>query len=254
MKCIFCDNSENLKNIEHIVPESLGNKKYVLDSAKICRTCNNRFSKFEDKAMSKTMIGFERARLGVFTKKDKPSKGLVRGMEWTANISGDRNLVTGKGINPDFIKPKGVNKFEIRVPMYDKDTNVATSKLLLKIGLESIINSKSDISDKYVLSKAKIFLKGEANYNWPYAIPKTYVSSKFKDFVNHEIDAHLRSFECRLSYREINGCLLFRFKYGGFTSLICLNSTDTDWIEYLKKEQKSKFTICPEYFRKSTNV
>lgn len=254
MKCIFCGNPENLKTIEHIVPESLGNKKYVLDSAKICGTCNNRFSKFEDKAISKTILGLERARLGVFTKKDKPSKGLVRGMEWTANISGERNLVTGKGINPDNIKPIDENKFEVRVPMYDKDTNVATSKLLLKIGLESIINSKPDIADKYVLSKAKKFLKGEASFNWPYAIPKTYVSSKFKDFVNHEIDAHLRSFECRISYREIKGSLLFRFKYGCFTSLICLNSTDTDWIKYLKNEQKSKFTICPKYFRELTNV
>lgn len=252
MNCIICDNSEKLNSIEHVVPESLGNKMYILNTVKICDTCNNRFSKFEEKAMSKTILGYERARMGILTKKDKPSKGLINGIEWTADINREKNLITAKGFNQDFIKLKGENTYEIRVPMYDKDTNVATSKLLLKIGLESSLNDLPDIAKKYDFTKAKAFLKGD-NYNWPYAIPKTYASSRFKDYLIKEIELHLDSFDCRLSYRELNGYFLFRFKYVSFTSIICLNSDDKDWIGDLKKENKSKFTICPEYFKELNN-
>lgn len=45
MNCIFCHQpSDNSKSIEHIVPESLGNKKTVLWRGAICDKCNNYFA------------------------------------------------------------------------------------------------------------------------------------------------------------------------------------------------------------------
>ncbi len=253
MKCIFCPSTEGLEIIEHIVPESLGNKDYIMDNAKVCGTCNAKFKDFENKAQYNTILGYERARLGHKSKRNKPAKGLINGMEWTANIKGEKNLVKAKGVNPDFFKKIGSDLYELRIPMYDK-TNVPISKLLLKIGIESIYNSLPEIAKKYDFSKAKSFLKGEKFYNWPYLIPKTYVSNRFNDFLNSKIANHLKKIGCRLSYRVYNGYLLFRFKYGGFTGIICLNSTDIDWIENLQKEKQSKFVICPENFKKLTNV
>jgi hypothetical protein len=46
MNCIFCtQNSENSKSVEHIVPESLGNKSTVLSKGIVCDGCNNYFAR-----------------------------------------------------------------------------------------------------------------------------------------------------------------------------------------------------------------
>lgn len=46
MRCIFCkkDSSET-KSIEHIIPESLGNKSFVLPRGYVCDKCNNYFAR-----------------------------------------------------------------------------------------------------------------------------------------------------------------------------------------------------------------
>lgn len=48
MKCIYCQkllNKSNTKSIEHIIPESLGNKSYTLSPNLICDNCNNYFAR-----------------------------------------------------------------------------------------------------------------------------------------------------------------------------------------------------------------
>lgn len=41
--CIFCHkDSSNSKSIEHIIPESLGNKEHILPNGYVCDICNNR--------------------------------------------------------------------------------------------------------------------------------------------------------------------------------------------------------------------
>lgn len=45
MNCIFCKElSDHSKSVEHIIPESLGNKNNVLPKGIVCDTCNNYFS------------------------------------------------------------------------------------------------------------------------------------------------------------------------------------------------------------------
>lgn len=78
MECIFCDAPNDAKSIEHIISESFGSKDYVMPRSTVCDNCNNRFSKFEDKALSNSIFVFERARLGVVTKKGKNVKGQVK--------------------------------------------------------------------------------------------------------------------------------------------------------------------------------
>ncbi|MBO5921575.1 MAG: hypothetical protein J6Q48_04230, partial [Bacteroidaceae bacterium] len=46
MKCIFCkQESTNAKSVEHIIPETLGNKTFVLPLGMVCDQCNNYFSR-----------------------------------------------------------------------------------------------------------------------------------------------------------------------------------------------------------------
>lgn len=61
-KCIFCGEcSTNSKSVEHIIPESLGNKTLILEKGVVCDKCNNYFSrKIEGPVLS--LDGFKRLR------------------------------------------------------------------------------------------------------------------------------------------------------------------------------------------------
>lgn len=52
--CIFCGrNSEDSRSIEHIIPESLGNKELILERGIVCDKCNNYFArKIEEPVLS----------------------------------------------------------------------------------------------------------------------------------------------------------------------------------------------------------
>ena len=44
MRCIFCkSDSTGSKTIEHVIPESLGNKDHILPPGTVCDACNNYF-------------------------------------------------------------------------------------------------------------------------------------------------------------------------------------------------------------------
>ena len=50
MRCLFCKkNSDNSKSIEHIIPESLGNKSFILPLGFVCDKCNNYFAREVEK-------------------------------------------------------------------------------------------------------------------------------------------------------------------------------------------------------------
>ena len=60
--CIFCGNdSSSSKSVEHIIPESLGNKDCFLERGVVCDACNNYFArKIEEKILN--LEGFKLAR------------------------------------------------------------------------------------------------------------------------------------------------------------------------------------------------
>lgn len=52
MRCIFCKNpSLNSKSVEHIIPESLGNKEHILPKGIVCDSCNQYFAKKLEKPL-----------------------------------------------------------------------------------------------------------------------------------------------------------------------------------------------------------
>ena len=250
MPCIICDSKKDLDCIERIVPESLGNKQYVLDKVKICIKCNGRFSKIENKVLLKTFLGFERTRLGIFTKKQKPAKAQINGIEWKADRNKKKNVVEIEGLYSDS------DTFKVFIPAYDNKTNEAMAKLLLKIGLEAMINSQDKIATKYVFADIKKYLEGKKNFVWPYLIPKMHVSKLFIDILKpkSKMYKHLEEIECQLSFRELGKYLLFRFNYGKFTAIICLNVFTIDWIEMIQKERNCKFIVIPEKYENLSNA
>jgi len=73
MNCIFCKkNSENSKSIEHIIPESLGNKSHILDIGIVCDKCNNYFAtKIEKDVLAQPYFQSLRHRNYILSKKNK---------------------------------------------------------------------------------------------------------------------------------------------------------------------------------------
>lgn len=73
MQCIFCHkDSSNSKSVEHIIPESLGNKEHILPKGYVCDECNHYFAiKIENELLSQPYFISMRFRNEILTKKGK---------------------------------------------------------------------------------------------------------------------------------------------------------------------------------------
>ncbi len=71
MNCIFCHEiSDSSKSIEHIIPESLGNKEHILWKGVVCDKCNNYFAtKIEKELLGQSYFVSMRHRNFIKTKR-----------------------------------------------------------------------------------------------------------------------------------------------------------------------------------------
>lgn len=94
MRCIFCkEPSLATKGIEHVIPESIGNKKHVLKKGLVCDKCNNYFSrKVEQPVLSHDSFRNIRAWYQVPNKKGKmPSvRGTIAGTNINITMNKDK--------------------------------------------------------------------------------------------------------------------------------------------------------------------
>ena len=74
--CIFCHKDSSLsKSVEHIIPESLGNKHHFLPRGYVCDDCNNYFSvKIESQLLAQPYFVSMRFRNEILNKKGKRVK------------------------------------------------------------------------------------------------------------------------------------------------------------------------------------
>lgn len=91
MICIFCkkDSSSSI-SVEHIVPESLGNKSHILEKGIVCDTCNNYFSlKIEKPVLELAFFNDLRFRNKIESKKGKIPKGtfLIPNNNYKAEVT-----------------------------------------------------------------------------------------------------------------------------------------------------------------------
>lgn len=251
MSCIFCDARVLLGSNEHIVPESLGNLHYILRRGFICRKCNNSFSEFEDKALSKTMLGFERSRLGIATKKGNAAQAKSHNIQFKGDKNFTKNRVTVFGLEEKDIEevlPDG--SFKIKILDFDK-SDMATSKLLLKIGVESLFQSQLDVYRAHDFTALKQHLTKVNNDHWP-ILTTSLKSSALADFqsVPRFLDKkRLKDLRCELLYKMAGNELLFNFRYSVLSYVVSLSSRSIQWAKPFF-EADHLANLYPEHLKK----
>lgn len=83
MRCIFCKvPSTKSKSVEHVIPESLGNKEHILDKGVVCDKCNQYFArKVEKEVLDSPYFKYVRHRNNIESKKRRIPKinGFIGG-------------------------------------------------------------------------------------------------------------------------------------------------------------------------------
>lgn len=185
MRCIFCKKcSCDSKSVEHIIPESLGNKHNVLPKGVVCDECNNYFAiKIEKPVLNMPYFRSLRARQMIENKKGK----IPPFVGYTAKKEGiDINFSTKKIINVTVNDEKSWNTIqhhhELYMPLIFEPPrdNIYLSKFLGLIALEalaqrvsSIENWQEDFIENKSLDELRNFVRYGKGYNmWPYLIRK----------------------------------------------------------------------------------
>jgi hypothetical protein len=238
MNCIFCGTPVLKNSLEHIVPESLGNKTYTLENGFICGGCNNSFSKFEDKALSKGILAITRPMSGFATKKGKPAKGQSHGIKFEGNKKYIKNQVTVFGLtekNVKAINSDGSIVFDIQ--NFDK-SEMAVSKLLLKIGFEALFQSQRKVFKLTNLNELKAHLNKQNNTDWPF-ITTNIKPMDFQSIPRFKDKQTLKKINCEILFKKIDKeNLLFNFRYSFLSYIINLINRDKEWIIPYKEKDK----------------
>ena len=248
-RCALCSSQEGFTTREHIVPESLGNDVLVLPPGWVCDLCNNVCSAFESRALHNSILGFERCRLGVVTKKAKPAKATVGGIEWIALPDEPPNVLSANVHHKQTpnrlpLLSHGMTAFKV----HDK-SNADISRLLLKIGVELLAVRRffeNPTSDCQFHRDACMSVLGIGPV-WPYALlldgraPAALRSVLAQDPVSHR-EALYQGFD--LFLHQIGEHEIVFFQYGSFLGAASLSDRSLNWTAQLKA-WSCHFVACP---------
>jgi len=218
----------------------MGNDLLVLGRGWVCDTCNNICSAFESEVSLKSILGLERCRLGVITKKGKAARAETEGISWFALPNAKENRVAAEadwGVIPVLW---GKHYSSGRVPfLLHDDSCVNISRLLLKIGVEiaSVGKLGGNLDLQRDFGQATSFVLGRCTNPWPYFVLraesyKSHVISVF--FTTPDSRDYLRSCGFDVYLHAVDKEAILFFEYGHFHSAISLTSRSTGWLEVLR--------------------
>lgn len=190
MRCIFCKlNSDASKSIEHIIPESLGNKSHTLPKGMVCDKCNNYFAvKIESRVLANPYFKSLRHRNEILTKKGRlPSETAFVGHPSKGNIeivAQKDNIIEINVPDPSIFELViNGNIKELYVPIIPmpEENDLNLSRLLAKMALEVMAQRISKIenwNDEFVDDKDIDRIRNYARYGsgglWPYTRRRVY--------------------------------------------------------------------------------
>lgn len=198
MRCLFCkQDSSSTKSIEHIVPESLGNKTYILPLGYVCDKCNNYFSiKIEKQFLEQFIIRLLRFHEAVPNKKNRiPTIDGIFGRTIPVKVHRDiinDEVVMGIEVPPGTIQKlenKEIDNIELVFPAFTNDhipdNNIILSRFLAKIALESLANklkkvegSLDDLIDDSQFDVIRNHARLGTTKVWPCHVRRIYNTEK----------------------------------------------------------------------------
>jgi hypothetical protein len=147
--CLFCQSeTEQFLHDEHIIPESLGNRTYVLPKGIVCDKCNNYFAKLDNYFCHYHLAATHKLFGQYKTKKGNPPSMLLKKGEARQGKNGDikfnQRLVIDKGSEQMSLTFAGLNaelRFQFSLP--DSDSK-KISRFLAKAGMEILYLKKRE--------------------------------------------------------------------------------------------------------------
>lgn len=251
--CIFCGANSSFNSFEHIVPQSLGNDMVVLAKGWVCDSCNTKFSAFESRALSYSILGVERCRMGVISKKNKPSNAKLHGISWFAEPTMPANTLSAEAVwdeVPLLFNKDGASG-KIIFPLHDK-SNVDVGKLILKIGIEIIspFLQNRKVKPLYNIEDAKRYLITGEGASWPYFLLRDRNATKHLISVFESVpDVHEYIIHCGFDIflHEVDNNPIIFFGYGAFFAAMCLSTREVEWRDILIQWNASHVG-CPNDF------
>lgn len=263
MRCIFCKKeSSKSKSVEHIVPESLGNKEHVMPRGSVCDDCNNYFSlKIEKPSLETNFFSQLRFRNLIESKKGRIPRG--------------KGLIPRTGAEPEIYLPKHSNNIEVNidsesfqlikdgiikqmwVPMSSEfpEKEQCISRLIAKISFEMLflrlagndLDTRDFLIDEENLNPLRNYVRyNPNNENWIYSVRKIYEENeKFFLYNGKSVDM---VFECDFLYtHEME--LYFVIAFKGVEFVINMAG---DSIDGFKKWLSDNNNLSPLYSKGTT--
>jgi hypothetical protein len=190
MRCIFCKElSDKSKSKEHIIPESLGNKEFILPRGAVCDKCNQYFSiNIEKIVLEQPYFKYLRHCKEVESKKGiiPKIKGIIGGdVEVIREKNGDIYILVDDDLILEKMRNGEINN--IIIPQYKIPSNKdrILSRFIGKIAVEALAFSfypndgwNEEIVDKKEIDELRNYIRfGSKPKFWEYNIRKIYNES-----------------------------------------------------------------------------
>lgn len=257
--CIFCHkDSSSSKSVEHIIPESLGNKHHFLPKGYVCDECNHYFAiKIENELLSQPYFVSMRFRNEILTKKGRNVKekmmflGALKSVEAILQTTEDGRIISFYDEDLfDRVKNGEVNEImALYIPEPDYP-NKTMSRFLAKCAYEYFLynmgKEKYDICVQELLCKESDILKalreyaryGKGEY-WQYNQRRIYsegdvVFNQNKELnyeILHEMKFFIREHK-HLPNGHVEAEIYFVLAIAGIEYAICIS--DPNISEYQK--------------------
>lgn len=280
MRCLFCrQDSSATKSVEHIIPESLGNKTLILPLGYVCDKCNNYFAREVEKPfLEQLSIRLLRFQEAVPNKKNRIPiiDGSING-KYPVKIQ--RKIINNKVTNevqiPNSLFEKITNNefgnMAIKIPAFTDDTNInnnnIVSRFLAKMALESFAERLVSIEgslDEIIEDKQYDIIRNHARLgttpDWPCSIRRIYDIKKQWKSIDGSLDQIIHEsdflFSCindtNIEIRgEIHSELYFVVILWGMEFAINMGGASIEGYEQWLKEHDN---ISPLYYGKNKGV
>ena len=259
MQCIFCHkDSSNSKSVEHIIPESLGNKHHFLPKGYVCDDCNHYFAiKIENELLSQPYFVSMRFRNEILTKKGRHVKekmmfpGALNSVEAILQTTDDGRVISF--YDEDLFDRVEIGEVTQIMALYIPEPeypNKTMSRFLAKCACEYFLynmgKEKYDLCVQELLCKESDILKalreyaryGKGEY-WQYNQRRIYSEGDVVFNQNEDLDyeiLHEMKFFVREHKRFPNGYveaeIYFVMAIAGIEYAICIS--DPNILEYQK--------------------